>query len=406
MPGVELLDEADFASFGIPKGSLGPVDSARRHRSSIADRSLEDEVAWGVGANENDYHLIGAMPGRDFEVDAWADLVVAQPGDGCPECGGELKGARGIEVSQVFQLGTKYSESMGATFLDENGAEQPFVMGCYGVGVSRSLAAVIEQHNDENGIVWPISVAPLEVAVLPLIGRGRGLRGRRAALGASWPQRGVEVVIDDRDERAGVKFNDADLIGWPFQVVVGKKGLAEGVVELKVRATGERTHRAARGGRRARRRAGRRQSARASRTRRCATQRRSASRPRLRAEARRSTFGGHGAAVREALHRMRPVLGQELHLVERLDSLRNDVQVEHTAQVDEGTGDRRALAVATHVAHERLGDLERLDREPLQVAHRRVARAEVVDRDADAELPQQLQSRAGRVPCRAWRPSR
>ena len=140
----------------------------------------------------------------------------------------------------MFQLGTKYSDSMGATFSDESGEEQPFLMGCYGVGVSRTLAAVIEQHNDENGIVWPLSMAPLEVAVLPLMAEGEvaDLAERIwSELGAV----GIEVVIDDRDERAGVKFNDADLIGWPFQLVVGKKGLAEGVVELKVRATGERT---------------------------------------------------------------------------------------------------------------------------------------------------------------------
>ncbi len=238
VPGVELLDEADFASYGIPKGSLGPVNPPKG-ALVIADKSLEADVAWGVGANENDYHLVYAQPGRDFEVDRWADLVVAAPGDACPTCGGELKGARGIEVSQVFQLGTRYSEAMGATFTDENGEEKPFLMGCYGVGVSRSLAAVIEQHNDDHGIVWPVSVAPLEVAVVPLAADGEVFDVAEsiwANLGAA----GIEVVIDDRDERAGVKFNDADLIGWPFQVVVGKKGLAEGIVEVKTRATGER----------------------------------------------------------------------------------------------------------------------------------------------------------------------
>ncbi|HSK47443.1 MAG TPA: His/Gly/Thr/Pro-type tRNA ligase C-terminal domain-containing protein, partial [Coriobacteriia bacterium] len=149
-------------------------------------------------------------------------------------------GARGIEVSQVFQLGTKYSVAMGATFLDENGSEQPFLMGCYGVGVSRSLAAIIEQHNDENGILWPVSSSPLEVAVLPLMAEGE-VFDVAEKVWAELGEAGIEVVLDDRDERAGVKFNDADLIGWPFQVVVGKKGLAEGVVELKVRATGERS---------------------------------------------------------------------------------------------------------------------------------------------------------------------
>jgi len=207
----------------------------------IADVSLSDHVAWGIGANEDDYHYVSAQPGRDFAVDEWADLVLAAPADFCPECEAQLSGARGIEISQVFQLGTRYSETMGATYADENGDEQPFIMGCYGVGVSRSLAAVIEQHNDENGIVWPVSVAPLEVAVLPLSVGDEEIWPVAERLWRELSDAGVEVVLDDRDERPGVKFNDADLVGWPYQVVVGKKGLAEGVIELKDRATGERS---------------------------------------------------------------------------------------------------------------------------------------------------------------------
>ncbi|HEY5540140.1 MAG TPA: proline--tRNA ligase [Coriobacteriia bacterium] len=239
VPDIELLEEEDFKAFGIPKGSLGPVN-VPDGTLVIADKSLADDVAWGVGANENDYHLIYARPGRDFEVAEWTDLVLAQAGDGCPVCGGTLEGARGIEVSQVFQLGTKYSDSMGATYADENGDEQPFIMGCYGVGVSRTLAAVIEQHSDEAGIIWPVGVAPLEVAVLPLVATGE-VAEVAERIWKTLAAAGVETVIDDRDERAGVKFNDADLIGLPFQVVVGKRGLAEGVIELKDRATGERT---------------------------------------------------------------------------------------------------------------------------------------------------------------------
>ena len=239
VPGIELLDEADFASYAIPKGSLGPVEPPAG-ALVVADVSLRDDVAWGIGANVEDYHFIGAMPGRDFEVELWSDLVLAQPGDGCPECGGVLKGARGIEVSQVFQLGTKYSESMGATFTAEDGSEQPFVMGCYGVGVSRSLAAVIEQHNDENGIIWPMSVAPVEVAVIPL-GLEPEVFGPAEEIWRALADSGVEVALDDRDERPGVKFADADLVGYPYQVVVGKRGIANGVIELKHRATGERT---------------------------------------------------------------------------------------------------------------------------------------------------------------------
>jgi prolyl-tRNA synthetase len=237
--GLELLEEDDFKAFDIPKGSLGPVN-VPEGTLVVADVSLKDDVAWGVGANENDYHLIHAQPGRDFEVAQWADLVIAQAGDGCPVCGGTLKTARGIEVSQVFQLGTKYSDSMGATYADENGDEQPFIMGCYGVGVSRTLAAVIEQHSDDGGIIWPVGVAPLEVAVLPLMAEGE-VADVAERIWSELAAAGIETVIDDRDERAGVKFNDADLVGWPFQVVVGKKGLAEGVIELKVRSVGERT---------------------------------------------------------------------------------------------------------------------------------------------------------------------
>ncbi|MDH4140364.1 MAG: proline--tRNA ligase [Coriobacteriia bacterium] len=238
--GVELLDEEDFDAMRLPKGSLGPV-APPEGTLVIADRSLQGEVAWGIGANENDYHYIGAMPERDFTVDSWTDLVVAEPGDGCPSCGGTVQGARGIEVSQVFQLGTKYSEAMGATFNDEDGNEKPFIMGCYGVGVTRSFAAVIEQHNDENGIVWPVGVAPLEVAVIPLAVGDDEVYPVAERMWRELAEAGVEVIIDDRDERAGVKFADNDLIGFPYQVVVGKKGLAEGAVEFKDRATGERT---------------------------------------------------------------------------------------------------------------------------------------------------------------------
>ncbi|MFU8890229.1 MAG: proline--tRNA ligase [Anaerosomatales bacterium] len=240
VPGVELLAEEDFADYNIPKGSLGPV-SPPEGTVVVADVSLRDEIAWGIGANENDYHLVGAMPGRDFEVGLWADLVVAEPGDGCPVCGGTLLGARGIEVSQVFQLGTKYSESLGATFTTEDGAERPFLMGCYGVGITRSLAAVIEQHHDDAGIVWPMSVAPLEVAVVPLAVDDETVWPVAEKLWRELADADVEVIIDDRDERAGVKFADADLVGYPYQVVVGKRGVAAGVIELKNRATGERT---------------------------------------------------------------------------------------------------------------------------------------------------------------------
>jgi prolyl-tRNA synthetase len=240
VPDVELLEEDEFEEYGIPKGSLGPVEPPAG-TMVVADRSLEGEVSWNVGANENDYHFFGASPGRDFEVQQWADLVIAEPGDACPACGGTLQSARGIEVSQVFQLGTKYSEAMGATFTDEDGSEKPFIMGCYGVGVSRSLAAVIEQHNDESGIVWPMSTAPLEVAVVPLAIDDDEVFPIAERIWNELADAGVEVLLDDRKERPGVKFADNDLIGLPYQVVVGKKGLAENAIEFKDRATGERS---------------------------------------------------------------------------------------------------------------------------------------------------------------------
>ena len=238
--GVVLLDEADFAAYDIPKGSLGPVDPPGG-TLVVADRSLQADVAWGIGANVEDYHLVGAMPGRDFTVDRWEDLVVAEPGDGCPVCGGELLEARGIEVSQVFQLGTKYSEALGATFTAEDGSEHPFVMGCYGVGITRSLAAVIEQHHDDTGIVWPMSVAPVEVAVVPLSVGDDEVWPVAERIWRELADAGIETVVDDRDERPGVKFADADLVGYPYQIVVGKRGVAAGTVECKDRATGERT---------------------------------------------------------------------------------------------------------------------------------------------------------------------
>jgi len=237
-PGVQLLGEEDFEGLRLPKGSLGPVDPPKGARI-FAESALKDEVSWTIGANEDGFHLFGASPGRDFEVDQWVDLVVATRGDLCPSCGASLQEARGIEVGQIFQLGTKYSEAMGATFTDEDGQELPLVMGCYGIGISRALAAVIEQHADEHGAAWPVAVAPYEVAIVPL-GDDEALTKTAHELAIGLTNAGVEVVLDDRDERAGVKFADADLIGLPYQVIVGKRSLANGEIELKERASGER----------------------------------------------------------------------------------------------------------------------------------------------------------------------
>ena len=236
--GFELLTDEEMLAFGLHKGSMGPVNLPEGAKV-VADVSLKDVPEWVVGANEEGFHFVGAAPGRDFDVDVWADLCVVKPGDVCPECGKQLKGARGIEVSQVFQLGDKYSKSMGATYLDQNGKEQPFIMGCYGVGVTRTLAAVVEQHSDEAGIKWPAGIAPAHVCIIPLNVGDDLVQPAAERLAESLVEFGFDVAIDDRKERPGVKFADADLIGWPLQIVIGKRGLEEGTIELRRRRTGE-----------------------------------------------------------------------------------------------------------------------------------------------------------------------
>lgn len=236
--GFELLNDEEIKAAQLPKGSIGPKNLPVGIKVG-ADESLKAVARWVVGANEDGYHFVGAQPGVDFEVDFWADLSVVAPGDSCPHCGAPLAGARGIEVSQVFQLGDKYSRSMGATYSDEQGEEIPFTMGCYGVGVTRTLAAIVEQHNDEQGIIWPVSVAPAHVCVIPLTVGDDTVFPVAERIAMSLAREGFEVALDDRDERAGVKFADADLIGWPLQIVVGKRGLADGNIELKRREEGE-----------------------------------------------------------------------------------------------------------------------------------------------------------------------
>lgn len=238
IPGFELLTDEELEEVGLPKGSIGPVGLPEKVKVA-ADENLKAITAWVVGANKDGFHYAGATPGRDFTVDAWADLSVVKPGDDCPHCGATMTGCRGIEVSQVFQLGEKYSRTMGATYLDADGKEQYFIMGCYGVGVSRTLAAIVEQHNDEKGIIWPMTVAPAHVCVIPLSVGDDYVAPEAQRLADALTAAGLEVVVDDRKDRPGVKFNDADLIGWPVQIVVGKRGLDEGNFEVKVRATGE-----------------------------------------------------------------------------------------------------------------------------------------------------------------------
>ena len=237
--GYHLMTDEELQEYGLIKGFIGPVNLPEGIRL-VCDETLKASQSWTCGANEADYHLTGLKPGRDFEPGEWMDLITVVAGDPCPHCGAPLSAARGIEVSQVFQLGTKYSEAMGATFADENGEEKPFLMGCYGVGVSRTLAASVEQHNDENGIIWPVSIAPYEVAVIPLDPKQEECAAACDTVVDALCDAGIEVIVDDRNERPGVKFADNDLMGFPFQIVLGKRGLKNGTCELKDRATGER----------------------------------------------------------------------------------------------------------------------------------------------------------------------
>jgi len=233
-----LMTDEEIQEFGLVKGFIGPIGLPEGTRV-CADVSLKDSQWWAIGANDAGYHYVHAQLGRDFQIGEWVDVISAQAGDACPHCGKPLASARGIEVGQVFQLGTKYSESMGATFMDEDGKEKPFLMGCYGIGISRTLAAVVEQHHDDQGIIWPVSVAPYEVEVIALDAKGEAL-DVAADVAQQLADSGVEVVLDDRKERPGVKFAEADLMGFPYQVIVGKRGIKNGTCELKVRATGER----------------------------------------------------------------------------------------------------------------------------------------------------------------------
>jgi prolyl-tRNA synthetase len=217
---------------GGPQGFSGPIGLPRAARL-LADANLRGMTEAIVGGNEADVHLVGVDVSRDLGDVEFLDLLQARAGDPCPTCGTELESSRGIEVGQIFKLGTKYSEAMGATFLDEEGRQVPMRMGCYGIGITRTVAAAIEQHHDESGIRWPFSIAPLHVHLIAIAGRDPEPARRAEELYNALVNRGVEVLFDDRDERPGVKFADADLIGLPLRLVVGERGLKRGVVELR-----------------------------------------------------------------------------------------------------------------------------------------------------------------------------
>jgi prolyl-tRNA synthetase len=225
-------DDEIRAAFGASGGSLGPVGV---DVEVVADEALR-EGQYVAGANEDGWHLRGVEAGRDYEA-TFLDIRQAQPGDSCPECGGTLEIQTAIEVGHIFKLGTFHSKAFGATYLDEEGTEKPIVMGSYGIGLARTMAAIVEQSHDENGIVWPRAVAPYDVHVVALPGAEEIALHAAETLSAA----GLDVLLDDRDQRAGEKFADADLIGCPIRVTAGKKSLEDGKVDVRSRATGEET---------------------------------------------------------------------------------------------------------------------------------------------------------------------
>ncbi|HHY39649.1 MAG TPA: proline--tRNA ligase [Syntrophaceticus sp.] len=240
---LEIADEREMDELGIPMGFAGPVGLRERTAVTIlGDLETKDLYNAVAGANQKEYHYINVNPGRDYQVDYYGDFRVAVEGDPCPHCGTGLKVQRGIEVGHIFKLRTKYSEAMGATILDEQGKERPVIMGCYGIGVTRTMAAAVEQSHDQDGIIWPVSIAPFEVVLMAVNQRDPQLAGYAEELYHHFVGAGIDVLFDDRNERPGVKFKDADLIGYPARVVIGKKMLSDGLVEIKWRSSGEITY--------------------------------------------------------------------------------------------------------------------------------------------------------------------
>ncbi|MBI2879578.1 MAG: proline--tRNA ligase [Candidatus Rokubacteria bacterium] len=218
-------------TLGAPVGSVGPMGA---RVPILADEALRDGV-YVAGANREGYHLRGVRPGTDFTVTTFADLHVAQAGEGCPQCGKPIVVERVIEVGNIFKLGTKYSVPLKAVYLDEHGRERPIVMGSYGIGPARIAAAAIEQHHDADGIIWPWAIAPLQVHILPVNVKDAAMLETAEALGRDLQAAGLETLLDDRDERPGVKFKDADLLGLPIRVTVGALLAREGKVEVRTR---------------------------------------------------------------------------------------------------------------------------------------------------------------------------
>ena len=234
---VELADAEETKQIlGCAVGSLGPIGV--KDIEIIADHAVEAIVNGVCGANEEGIHYVNANPDRDFHVTRYADLRFIQEGDPSPDGQGTIQFAKGIEVGHIFKLGTRYSEAMEAAYLDENGRTQPMIMGCYGIGVSRTMAAVAEQFSDENGFIWPRSLAPFDLHLIPINMKDEDQSAVAEELYTMLKRDRYEVLMDDRQERPGVKFADSDLIGLPIRITVGKKA-SEGIVEVKVRKTGE-----------------------------------------------------------------------------------------------------------------------------------------------------------------------
>jgi prolyl-tRNA synthetase len=232
LAGEEMVEELTHA----PKGFAGPIGLSI---PMIADMDIQKMVNFVTGANEKDAHLIHVNLMRDFEVDQFVDIRKFSPGDRCPLCGKEIRIDKGIEVGHTFKLGTKYSKAMGATYLDNQGKEREIVMGCYGIGLGRTVAAAIEQSYDQNGIIFPMPITPFQILLLPVNLKIDRLRETAEQLYQNLLEEGVEVLYDDREETPGVKFKDADLIGMPLRVTLGEKNLKKGLVEVKKRRTGE-----------------------------------------------------------------------------------------------------------------------------------------------------------------------
>ena len=234
---LQLASEAKIEQVtGGPSGFSGPV--GLKGVRIVADRSVLRLVNVVVGANEKDAHWVDANPARDFSVEEEADIASARSGDPCPRCGAELEVARGIEVGNIFKLGTKYSTPMDCSFLDESGAKKPMVMGCYGLGIGRTVAAVVEQNHDEKGILWPAPLSPFDAHLVAMNVGDAETKAEADRVYAELSDKGIDVLYDDRDERPGVKFKDADLLGIPLRINVGGRSLKEGKIEIAHRREG------------------------------------------------------------------------------------------------------------------------------------------------------------------------